>query len=208
MIPWWHLWVSSISLPSVLRNTVTCDRKTESEEFKLLDWHSPFTAQNGSEHEWHDSGGFSCPVVHFVCLCLLQGAPGGELALISAVSSLGNSLCPSGAVTHFLPMAHLILSAARAYSSLFPSAAAKLVTKTSEDTTLLEVLSPFLQHIESFVCEALWMVWHVRKSGEKKSSYLHVKPFYIPVLQIWGETQAIINSKVASSFSLQFVNIN
>lgn len=89
---------------------------------------------------------------------LLQGAPGGQQALISGASSLGNSLCPAGAVTHFLPMAHLILSAARAYSSLFPSAAAKLVTKTSEAITLLGTLAPFLQHVESLVCEALYTV--------------------------------------------------
>lgn len=137
--------VSLKHLPAILRNTESCGGKTESEEFKLLDLHSPFTAQNGFKNQWHSTGGFSCPAVS----PLLQGAPGGQQVLISAVSSLGNSLCPSGAVTHFLHMAHLILPAARAYISLFPSAVAKLVTKTSEATTLLEILSPFLQHVES-----------------------------------------------------------
>lgn len=99
------------------------------------------------------SGGFSCPVVNVVpfCVSFSSGCPlkgGGHQALISAASSPGNSLCPAGAVTHFLPMAHLILRAARAYSSLFSSAAAKLVTKTSEAITLLEILSSFLQHGE------------------------------------------------------------
>lgn len=60
----------------------------------------------GSPVQWYTLFQFVSP--------LFQGAPGAQQALISTVSPLGNSLCPSGAVTHFLPMAHLILSAARA----------------------------------------------------------------------------------------------
>lgn len=56
--------------PVTLRNTERCGRKTESEDFKLLDLQSPFTAQNGSEHQRRESSGFSCPVVPFAPACV------------------------------------------------------------------------------------------------------------------------------------------
>lgn len=156
--------------------------------------------------------GFPCPVVHL--------APARHSSFSGCPSqTTGFDFCclfswelPSPALVRdsFPRMAHVILSAAGGYSLLFPSAAAKLVTKTTEAITLLEILPFVLQHAGSLVCrdlgEASYTVWYVRKGGEK----IQLSAYRAMLYSRCANMQRVASdnnskSKVASNFGIKIL---